>query len=163
MNHPTSSFQLVLRNLDECQHSAQALAENLDAPICIALVGTLGAGKTQWTRFFVQAFGGRTDEIGSPTFVLVKEYQARLTIYHLDLYRLQDEDELLELGFEEMVDGGGVAIVEWADRFPDAMPHEGLRLEFELDPLEIDRRIVQVHAVGAYPVELAEKWRRDCL
>lgn len=127
MNH---SF--TIKNLSECQRLAMAIAAACEEPIVIELNGTLGAGKTQWTRFFVEAMGGDITEVSSPTFVLVKKYAARMPIYHLDLYRLQDEDELLELGFEEMVDEQAIVLIEWANRFADVMPREKLTIHLEV-------------------------------
>lgn len=122
----------TVKNLGECQRLASATAQACKKAIVIELNGTLGAGKTQWARYFVEAMGGDIAEVSSPTFVLMKKYSARLPIYHLDLYRLRDEDELLELGFEEMADDEAVLLIEWADRFSDVMPREKLTIHLEV-------------------------------
>ena len=88
------------------------------------LVGDLGAGKTQFVKGFVQAIGS-TAEVTSPTFTLIHEYPGgRCPVYHFDLYRLDSADAVVRLGFDEYVDGDGICIIEWADRFPQLLPPE---------------------------------------
>ena len=81
----------------------------------VLLEGTLGAGKTALTQGIGAGLGVR-GAINSPTFTLLKEYQGRLPLYHFDLYRIEDPEELFALGFEDYFGGEGVAVVEWADR-----------------------------------------------
>ena len=97
----------------------------------VALVGGLGAGKTHWVKGFAVGLGYE-GEVTSPTFGLGHEYRGgRLPVFHLDWYRLRSEEELLGLGWDEIFDGGGVVVVEWADLFPRMMPEwaEWLRIE----------------------------------
>lgn len=105
-----------------------ALARVLAPRDAIALVGDLGAGKTTFTAGLVDALGG--GPVSSPTFSLVNRYQApRLVVWHVDLYRLEREAELVELGLDEILGSPeGVCLVEWADKF-DVMPRDHLRLE----------------------------------
>jgi len=126
---------------------AAHITTHITLPIAIALSGTLGAGKTQWSRFFAIALGAHPETVSSPTFMLVHEYESRPRIFHLDAYRVGDEDEMLELGIEEMFDAEAVTIVEWADRFPTLMPRQTLRIHFEVGESESSRR-VQMHASG---------------
>lgn len=98
----------------------------------IALVGGLGAGKTHWTKGFV-AGAGSSAEVTSPTFGLVHEYPGgRFHVMHLDFYRLETAAELLALGWDELLDQGGVLIAEWADKFPELLPPETLWLHFSI-------------------------------
>ncbi|MFT3698393.1 MAG: tRNA (adenosine(37)-N6)-threonylcarbamoyltransferase complex ATPase subunit type 1 TsaE [Kofleriaceae bacterium] len=93
----------------------------------IALVGELGAGKTTFTAGLVAALGG--GDAHSPTFSLVHRYDTTPIIWHADLYRIEREAELLELGLDDAIgDPGAIAIVEWADRF-DVMPRDHLVIE----------------------------------
>ncbi len=113
----------------ECCASAEetfAYGERLAATVqvgaVLALVGTLGAGKTQLTKGLVAGLGC-TAEVSSPTFALVQEYAGgRLSVAHFDLYRLQSAGELWNIGWDDYLDGDGVCIVEWADLFPAALP-----------------------------------------
>lgn len=81
----------------------------------VLLEGALGAGKTALTQGIGAGLGVR-GAINSPTFTLLKEYAGRLPLYHFDLYRIEDPEELFTLGFEDYFGGGGVCVVEWADR-----------------------------------------------
>jgi len=98
----------------------------------ITLSGPLGAGKTTLVQAVALGLGVEPEyPVTSPTYALVHEYPARIPLYHLDLYRLSDEEELLELGIEELLYGEGCTIVEWPDRLGSLTPGE--RLEIELD------------------------------
>lgn len=114
-----------------------ALGGRLAAPLrpgsVIALNGELGAGKTTLVRGLVAGLGS-ADPVSSPTFALVHEYRGgRLPVSHFDWYRLGDEAELWALGWEEYLDGGGVVVVEWAGRFPAALPSAALRWSLSHD------------------------------
>ena len=156
----SSAITLQLNDLADCQKLAVVVAQSASAPLHIELIGTLGAGKTQWTRFFVEAMGGEPAEVSSPTFVLVKKYQTRLPIFHLDLYRLRDEDELLELGLEEMLDEDAIVLIEWADRFPDVMPRDKLVIELALLG-DSSAREATIRATGAAAKQALEAIRRS--
>jgi tRNA threonylcarbamoyladenosine biosynthesis protein TsaE len=97
-----------------------------------ALRGDLGAGKTQFVKGFVAGLGSSA-EVTSPTFVLVHEYEdGRLPVYHFDFYRLDNGEAVLRLGFDDYVFGGGISLIEWADRYPDLVPRHAKWLSFEL-------------------------------
>jgi tRNA threonylcarbamoyladenosine biosynthesis protein TsaE len=107
------------------------LAGHLFAGAVVALIGPLGAGKTQLVRAIAEGLGIADARIvSSPTFVLIQEYEARLPIYHFDAYRLRGEADFDELGAHEYFQGDGVCLVEWADRVPRSLPAE--RLEVRL-------------------------------
>lgn len=99
----------------------------------IALVGGLGAGKTHWTKGFVAGIGSPA-EVTSPTFGLVHEYPGgRLPVIHLDFYRLEAAEELLAIGWDELLDQDGVVIAEWGDKFPGLLPPETTWLHFTVE------------------------------
>ncbi|MEQ8210667.1 MAG: tRNA (adenosine(37)-N6)-threonylcarbamoyltransferase complex ATPase subunit type 1 TsaE [Lacipirellulaceae bacterium] len=110
----------------------QALADCLPAGTTIALIGTLGAGKTRLVQAVATALGVSEDEVNSPTFVLINEYEGQKPIYHFDAYRLADDDEFLELGPEEYFDSEGLTFVEWADKVERCLPAEHVRIEIEV-------------------------------
>src|SRR5438874_13070864 len=113
----------------------------------VALVGQLGAGKTNLTRAVAEGLGVRNPAaVNSPTFVLIQEYPARLPIYHFDAYRLSGPREFRELGTDEYFHGDGVCLVEWADRVEAALPTEYLRIEIHV--IDEDRRRFEVTATG---------------
>ncbi|MBX7207022.1 MAG: tRNA (adenosine(37)-N6)-threonylcarbamoyltransferase complex ATPase subunit type 1 TsaE [Verrucomicrobiaceae bacterium] len=112
----------TLRSADETFEWGRQLAGGLRAGDVIALCGNLGAGKTQATKGIVAGLGAVAD-VTSPTFTLVHEYGGgSLPVFHFDFYRMESEDEVVSLGWDEYLDEPGVVIVEWADRFPRLMP-----------------------------------------
>jgi tRNA threonylcarbamoyladenosine biosynthesis protein TsaE len=117
---------------DDTDRLGAAVAAAAFPGLAIALCGTLGAGKTRFTQALAAACGVPREDVVSPTFVLCQQYHADRTINHLDAYRLHDEDELRELGIEELLESADITIIEWADRVPDALPDEHLRIEIEV-------------------------------
>jgi tRNA threonylcarbamoyladenosine biosynthesis protein TsaE len=113
--------QNVARTLDV----AAEMASRLGPGDCVALVGELGAGKTQFVRGLVDGLGGNPREVCSPTFVLLNVYQApRLTVYHLDAYRVHGAEDFQGIGFGELLEQGGVVVVEWASRVAELLPEK---------------------------------------
>ena len=108
-----------------------------------ALVGDLGAGKTHFVKGVVQGAGVPEGNVTSPTFTLVHEYTGgRLPVFHFDFYRLESAAETLALGLDEFLDGDGLTVIEWADKFPELLPPGTRWFRFEI--LERDeRRIVE--------------------
>lgn len=99
----------------------------------IALIGPLGAGKTTLTRAIAESLGVDAPLVASPTFALVHEYPGRWPVYHFDVYRLSDLKSFLDLGVEEYFNGGGVCLIEWADRVASALPADHLRITLSHD------------------------------
>lgn len=97
-----------------------------------ALAGDLGAGKTQFVKGFVAGLESKA-EVTSPTFTLVHEYgDGRYPVYHFDFYRLDSPDAVLRLGFDDYIQGDGVCIIEWADRFPELLPASAVTIRFSV-------------------------------
>jgi tRNA threonylcarbamoyladenosine biosynthesis protein TsaE len=112
----------------------------------VALSGDLGAGKTVFVQGLVRALGVTTGAT-SPTFVLVNEYRGRLPVHHVDAYRTASLAEMLDLGLEEMMDGDGVTIIEWAERLEPLLPARAVR--------------VRIAGVGDEPREITIDDRRS--
>lgn len=111
--------ELRVKTASEEETSAlgRLVGELLESPSLILLQGNLGAGKTVLARGIARGLGVPEDvPITSPTFTLMNHYQARLDLYHFDLYRLGEPEELIELGFDEFAHGSGVTLVEWPER-----------------------------------------------
>jgi len=144
------NVSLELHNLDDCRELARQLANRIAShsesvlPLTIGLVGTLGAGKTQWTKFFAESLGAQAEDVSSPTYLLIHRYDSQPIIHHVDAYRVKDEDEFLELGIEELFDAKEITIVEWADRFRDLMPEGTIWITLELDSNDPSRRHVTI-------------------
>jgi len=119
-------------NAAETKAVGERLAEKIQAGEVLALVGDLGAGKTQFVKGLAKGLGS-TAVVTSPTFTLIHEYQGgRLPIYHFDFYRIESLAALRAIGFDEIVFGDGVSVIEWADRFADAIPPRARWIRFEI-------------------------------
>ena len=106
---------------EDTQKIASEIADTLKGDEFIAMYGDLGAGKTAFVQGLAKALG-ITAHITSPTFTIVNEYEGRVPLYHFDVYRIADPDEMYEIGYEEYVDGDGICIVEWAELIEDLFP-----------------------------------------
>ena len=126
-----------------------ALAEALPAGTVVALCGTLGAGKTRLVQAVAEASGVNVRDVVSPTFVLIHEYQGHRPIYHLDVYRICDDDEFLQLGADEYFESAGITFVEWADRVAGCLPEQYLRIDIEVTG--DTTRVFKIAAVGGDP------------
>ena len=120
----------ILRTPEETIAFGKALSGRLRAGDVVALCGDLGAGKTHFVKGLVAGLGAEC-AVTSPTFTLIHEYRGgRLPVFHADWYRLEDERELVRIGLDECLDGKGVVVVEWADKFRQALPAHTHWLEF---------------------------------
>jgi tRNA threonylcarbamoyladenosine biosynthesis protein TsaE len=127
-------------SVDETRELGSAVSSLARPGDVVVLAGDLGAGKTA----FVQGFGrglGVTDRITSPTFTLVHVYEGRLPVHHLDVYRLEQMNEALDLGLPEMLDEGGVVLVEWGDAILPLLPHDHLEVRLTFGPADDDRHV----------------------
>jgi tRNA threonylcarbamoyladenosine biosynthesis protein TsaE len=122
----------------------------------VALVGELGAGKTQLVRGACQGASVPESEVSSPSFAIVATYHGRIPVHHADLYRIADEDELFGTGFGDLVGGEGALLVEWADRIPGALPEERLTLRLAHDEGAPDVRHLEIEGVGERHSALGE-------
>jgi len=128
------------------------LGTQLKRPLTILLQGDLGAGKSVIARALARGLGIPEDiPITSPTFTLMNHYPARIDLYHFDLYRLADAEELIEIGFDDFAHNAGIAIVEWPERLNDCdFDHFYLGIE----RLSANRRSIQAGAHGEEPQSL---------
>ena len=114
--------QAVYASFSQLTKAYLALADKLQAGDVLALIGELGTGKTALTRYIGEGLGIH-QRISSPTFTIVKEYtDGRLPLYHFDVYRITDPDEMFNIGAEEYFFGEGVCVVEWADLIAELLP-----------------------------------------
>jgi tRNA threonylcarbamoyladenosine biosynthesis protein TsaE len=123
---------VILPSAEATARAGARLATALEGGDAVALIGDLGAGKTTFVAGLLAALGGGA--AASPTFALINEYRhGRLRVWHVDLYRLDREAELVELGLDDLIgDRRGVVLVEWADKFA-VMPPDHLRIELSYD------------------------------
>ncbi len=120
------------KSSEAMEEMGRAAADHVSTGTVIALSGTLGVGKTHWTKGFVAGLGSKA-QVTSPTFGLVHEYlDGRLPVFHFDFYRLTSAEELLGIGWDEYLDRSGVIIAEWGDRFPEILPKETILIEIRV-------------------------------
>jgi tRNA threonylcarbamoyladenosine biosynthesis protein TsaE len=144
----------------ETQRAGEALGRVLEADDVLALDGELGAGKTCFVQGLARGLGVPPDErVASPSFTIVNEHFGRLTLHHIDLYRLERDDELEEIGLTEYLESGGATAVEWFSRFPEFKPAERIDIEFEITG-EQSRRII-ARAVGEVAARRISAWREE--
>lgn len=121
---------MKIMNFDEINDLAKNLAKKLENGGCVGLIGDLGAGKTTFTKKICKYFGV-TENVKSPTFTYVIEYTSGdLPVYHFDVYRISDPEEIYEIGFEDYIgEDGSVVIIEWADKILEEMPEDAVFVE----------------------------------
>lgn len=132
------------RTSEETFQLGKRLGETAQRGDIYALVGDLGVGKTVFSKGFAE--GLAIDEvISSPTFTLINEYQGgRLPLYHFDIYRIEEAEELDAIGFQDYIYGDGVCLVEWANRTPEIFPEHTVWIKIEKDYMQEDYRKVSV-------------------
>ncbi len=125
----------------------------------VALTGELGAGKTTFVAGLAE--GLKIDPrypVASPTFVFARTYEGSLPLHHIDLYRIEKESELRGLGLEEMLEGSGVTVIEWFDRFPQIWPEA--RLDVHIEYGDQEKRTLRASGVGNRGEAVMSEWRK---
>jgi tRNA threonylcarbamoyladenosine biosynthesis protein TsaE len=134
---------IISRSAEETFRAGEAAAARVRAGDVLALVGDLGAGKTQWVKGLAAGLGSEA-AVTSPTFTLIHEYGGgRLPLYHADCYRLERPEELLGIGLDDYLDGRGVLVLEWADKFAELLPASARWVRFSIgegDVREIEEK-----------------------
>ncbi len=136
----------VTKSVDDTQALAVEVAGFVRAGDLIVLAGELGAGKTAFTQGLARGLGV-ADAVTSPAFVLVRSYAGRLPLTHIDVYRLDHLQEVFDLGIAEIVDEGGVTVVEWGDAVAPALPTDLLEIRLEHGGTD-DERQLNLSTVG---------------
>jgi len=127
----------------ETERIGEAIGQAAEAGTVVALIGDLGTGKTTLTKSIAKGLGV-TETVTSPTFNIIREYKSgRIPLYHFDVYRIGDPDEMFELGYEEYFYGDGICVVEWADIIEELLPEDAviIRIERGADEEEREYRI----------------------
>ena len=133
---------------EETVDLGQKLGKILNRGDVVCIAGDLGTGKTAITSGIAKALGIE-GYITSPTFTIVNEYRADLPLFHFDVYRISDPDEMFEVGFEEYLESGGVVVIEWADLIKDILPPDYIWIDIEKDLKEgMDVRNIKIDFIG---------------
>ena len=135
---------------EQCGASlATKLCEDTTIPPFIALYGDLGVGKTAFVRGFTSVISPRS-AVRSPTFALVNEYRAKpRSVFHFDMYRISNDDDLVSIGFYDYLDRPGICLVEWSENIPYALPDDYVRVRIEKDdPEQPNSRLITIEQIG---------------
>jgi tRNA threonylcarbamoyladenosine biosynthesis protein TsaE len=151
-----NTLDFISHSEQQTQRIGARLAPLLKPGDVLALTGELGTGKTRWVQGVCQGLQV-TDPVVSPTFTLVNEYQGRLPVYHIDLYRLNSAEEVITFGLEDYLFGSGVTLIEWADQAIDYLPDA--YLEIQLYHLEETKRRLVLRPQGQRFLGVLEQFK----
>ena len=152
-------YSVITSSPEQTWRIGEMLGALLGPGDIVCLYGDLGAGKTSLSYGIALGLEVKEQYITSPTFTFVNEYEGRVPFYHIDLYRLNDPDELENIGFEEYIDSDGVTVVEWAERAEDELPEE--RLSVYLHSVNENSREVGFLAEGERYQKLLDALKQD--
>lgn len=135
--------QIKIHSLEETETLGLRIASLMEPGMLITLTGDLGAGKTTFTKSLGKGLGVKKT-INSPTFTILKIYQGRMPLYHMDVYRLEGIEQ--DLGFEEYFESDGVCVVEWPNFIEDQLPKN--RLEIDIRRMDENSRVFNISGIG---------------
>ena len=141
-------MKYISRSQEETVHLGSILSGFLCIGDVVALYGDLGAGKTALVSGLVKG-QGFDDSISSPTFTIVNEYMSKIPIFHFDVYRVHDEEELIQIGFEEYFYRDGIVIIEWAEYIQNLLPKELLQIRISKNVQNLELREFELLATGS--------------
>lgn len=137
-------LEYTVHNVFETINIGRFIGKNCSPGDIICLIGDLGTGKTHLVKGIAESLGIR-DVITSPTFTIVNEYEGRLPLYHFDVYRVNDPDEIEAIGFDEYIFGNGVCVIEWANYIKSLIPKEHMEINIEKIPeIGVDCRKISI-------------------
>lgn len=134
-------IKFVTNNTEETIELGKKIGNYLRKGDVIAMQGTLAAGKTTITKGIAQSLD-ISETITSPTFCLISEYEGKMPLYHMDVYRLDNEEDFANLGTEDMIYGNGISIIEWSEKIMNELPKKTIILKIE--PQEDGSRIITI-------------------
>ena len=141
-------MEFLVTAVDETYKIGELIGSLVNSGDIICLIGDLGTGKTHLAKGIAKGLGIE-DNITSPTFTIVNEYTGRLKLYHFDVYRVNDPDEIAAIGFDEYIFGDGVSIIEWANYIEELIPPDNLTITIEkLSKYGDDFRRINIQYTG---------------
>lgn len=146
-------MKITANNLRDTEKLGKIIAKCIEKGTVICLDGDLGVGKTALTQFIAKEFGIK-EYIVSPTFTIIKEYEGKLPFYHMDVYRINSEDAMYDLGYDEYIYSEGVTIIEWSHLIEGILPEE--RVNIEIKRIDDDKREININGKGSVYEKLAE-------
>ena len=136
-------MQFVSHSTQETEQFGEEVAKSLRGGDVLAFTGSLGMGKTAFTRGLARGLGCR-GRVTSPTFTIVNEYDGKTPLFHFDMYRLGSSDELFDIGWDEYLARGGVCAVEWSERVSDALPDDTIYVDIARGEEDENTRTITV-------------------
>ena len=121
---------IITNSEAETIYEGERLGRSLKPGSVVAFYGGLGAGKTAFTRGLASGLGINIS-VSSPTFTIVNEYPGKIPLFHFDMYRLENENELFDIGWDDYLERGGVCAVEWSEKVPGAFPPDTIKVKIE--------------------------------
>jgi tRNA threonylcarbamoyladenosine biosynthesis protein TsaE len=141
-------MELLVKSVDETISIGRQLGLKASQGDIICINGELGTGKTHMTKGIAAGLG-ITEYITSPTFTIVNEYEGRLKLYHFDVYRVNDPDEIAAVGFDEYIFGDGVSVIEWSNYIEELIPFEHLSINiYNVPDMGNNARKISIHYNG---------------
>ncbi|MCX5657174.1 MAG: tRNA (adenosine(37)-N6)-threonylcarbamoyltransferase complex ATPase subunit type 1 TsaE [Candidatus Omnitrophica bacterium] len=149
--------KIITKNEKETFKLGKLLGAELKGGEVVALIGELGSGKTVFTKGIARGIGIKDAEklVNSPSFMLIKEYPAKINLFHFDLYRLDSVRQIEQLGWEDYLGENGVLVIEWADKMGSLLPENSLFIELEV--MDENKRKIKLTARGEAHRELIWK------
>jgi tRNA threonylcarbamoyladenosine biosynthesis protein TsaE len=142
----------ITKSADETENVGRLLAEKLDTAnvvsAFIALRGEMGVGKTAFTRGFASYY--EISGVRSPTYTVVNEYSGKRSIYHFDMYRIESEDDLYSIGFDDYIEKPGYKIAEWSENVEDFLPGDSIFVTISRDSTDVNMRKIEIDMGKAY-------------
>ena len=136
-------MQFASHNTQETEQFGEEVAKSLRGGDVLAFTGSLGMGKTAFTRGLARGLGCR-GRVTSPTFTIVNEYDGKTPLFHFDMYRLGSSDELFDIGWDDYLARGGVCAVEWSERVSDALPDDTIYVDIARGEEDENMRTITV-------------------
>lgn len=147
-------FEFISTGVEDTERLGLLIGQLLNGGEVLCFTGDLGAGKTTLTKSIALGLGVE-DYVTSPTFTIVNEYEGRVPLYHFDVYRIGDVDEIYHIGYEDYIYSDGVSIIEWANIIKTELPEE--RLEMTIRRLEENMRAIMIIPFGEKYVSFVQK------
>lgn len=152
-------LRINVDNIKETEKVGYTLGKLLSGGEVLCMTGDLGAGKTTMTQSIAKGLEVE-DYVTSPTFTIINEYKGRFSLYHFDVYRINDVDEMYDLGYEEYFYSDGVSIIEWADIIEEILPKERLNIEINKKDNNESREII-ISGSGNKYLNIIEKMKEE--
>jgi tRNA threonylcarbamoyladenosine biosynthesis protein TsaE len=150
-------MKINLNNLRDTEKLGKIIAKCIEKGAVICLNGDLGVGKTSLTQFIAKEFGVK-EYIVSPTFTIIKEYNGKFPFYHMDVYRINSEDDMYDLGYDEYIYSEGVTVIEWSRLIEGILPQE--RVNIEIKRIDDDKREVNIEGKGMFYERLVKELKK---